>query len=80
MNNGAMETVEYMWVDIQCILDCIVGFCHKTAEIHIPCMSCSSSEYTKLDTAAADGDEACKTLNPLQCLKAQHGETRTYLL
>ena len=29
-----METVEYMWVNIWCMLDWIIGFCHKTAEIH----------------------------------------------
>ena len=29
-----METVEYMWVNIWCTLDWIVGFCHKTVEKH----------------------------------------------
>ena len=36
MNDTVMETVECMWVDIWCMLDQIVGLCHKTAEIHIP--------------------------------------------
>ena len=40
MNDGAMETVEYMWVDIWCMLDWIIGLCHKTAEIHFPYVSC----------------------------------------
>ena len=29
-----MENVEYIWVNIWCMLDWIVGFCHKTEEIH----------------------------------------------
>ena len=29
-----METVEYMWVNIGCMLDWIIVFGHKTAEIH----------------------------------------------
>ena len=36
MNCGAMETVECMWVDIWCMLDWIIGLCHKTAEMHFP--------------------------------------------
>ena len=48
MNNDAMETaVEYMWVDIWCMLDWIVGLCHKTAEMHFPGMSRLTGEYTK---------------------------------
>ena len=48
MNNDAMETaVKYMWVGIWCMLDWIIGLCHKTAEMHFPGMSCSTSEYTK---------------------------------
>ena len=43
VNDGAMETVECMWVDIWCILDWIIGLCHKTAEIHFPYVSCSTS-------------------------------------
>ena len=43
MNDGAMETVECMWVDIWCMLDWIIGLCHKTAEMHFPGMSCSTS-------------------------------------
>ena len=34
MHDGPMETVKYAWVNIWCMLDWIVGFCHKTAEIH----------------------------------------------
>ena len=47
MNDGAMETVECMWVDIWCLLDWIIGLCHKTAKMHFPGMSCSTSEYIK---------------------------------
>ena len=31
--------VEYMWVNIRYMLDWIIGFGHKTAEIHFICMS-----------------------------------------
>ena len=41
-NDGPMETVEYMWVNIWCMLDWIIGFCHKTAEIHFLGISCST--------------------------------------
>ena len=34
MFDGPKETVEYMWVNIWCMPDWIVGFCHKTAEIY----------------------------------------------
>ena len=44
MNNGAMETVECIWVDIWCVLDWIIGLCHKMAEMHFPGMGCSTSE------------------------------------
>ena len=47
MNDGAMETVECMWVDIWCMMDWIIGLCHKTAEMHFPGMSCSTSEWIK---------------------------------
>ena len=47
MNDTAMETVECMWVDICCMLDQIVGLCHKTAEMHFPGMGCSTSECMK---------------------------------
>ena len=39
MYNGPMETVECMWVNIWCMLDWIIGFGHKTAEIHFLGMS-----------------------------------------
>ena len=29
LNDGPMETVEYMWVNIWCILDWIIGFLSK---------------------------------------------------
>ena len=47
MKDGAMKTVECMWVDIWCMLDWIIGLCHKTAEMHFPGMSCSTSECIK---------------------------------
>ena len=31
--------VEYMWVNIWCMLDWIIGFCHKTAEMPFSGMS-----------------------------------------
>ena len=70
MNNDAMETaVEYMWVDIWCMLDWIIGLCHKTAEMHFPGMSRSTSEYTKWDAAVvADRNEVCENSKPLQGL------------
>ena len=36
MNDGAVENVEHMWVDIWCLLDWIIGLCHKTTEMHLP--------------------------------------------
>ena len=47
MIDGAIETMEYMWVGIWCMLDWIIGLCHKTTEMHFCGMSCSTSEYTK---------------------------------
>ena len=47
MNDTVMETVECMWVDIWCMLDQIVGLCHKMADMHIPGMGCSTSECIK---------------------------------
>ena len=71
MNDGAMETVEYIWVDIWCTLDWIIGLCRMTAEIHFIGKSCSTSEYTKWDAAVADGNEVCENSNPLQGLKLE---------
>ena len=34
MYNSAMETVEYMWVNMWCMVDWIIGFCRKAAEKH----------------------------------------------
>ena len=35
MYDDPMGTVEYMWVNIRCMLeDWIVGFCNKNAEMH----------------------------------------------
>ena len=42
LNDGPTETVEYMWLNICCMLDWIIGFCHKTAEIHFLGISCST--------------------------------------
>ena len=47
MIDGAIESMEYMWVGIWCMLDWIIGLCHKTTEMHFCGMSCSTSEYTK---------------------------------
>ena len=47
MIDGAIETMEYIWVGIWCMLDWIIGLCHKTTEMHFCGMSCSTSEYTK---------------------------------
>ena len=44
MNDSAMETVECIWVDIWCMLDWVIGLCHKTTEMHFPGMGCSTSE------------------------------------
>ena len=43
MNDGAMETVECMWVNTWCMLDWIIGFFHKTAEL----ANCLTGECTK---------------------------------
>ena len=85
MDDGAMETVECMWVDLWCMLDWIIGLCHKTAEMHFPGMSCSTSECIKWDavgTVAADGDGVCENWNPLQDLTLEdstwwNGDLRT---
>ena len=34
MNNATMAAAEYMCLDLWCMLNCIIGLCHKTAEIH----------------------------------------------
>ena len=34
MYDDPKEAVEYMGMNIWCMLGWIVGFCHKTAEIH----------------------------------------------
>ena len=68
MNDGAMETVEYMWVNIWCMMDWIIGFCHKAVEIHFLDISCSTSECTKWDAVVAGGDKVCENSNPLQGL------------
>ena len=33
--DGPVETTEYMWVNIWCMLGWTVGFCHKTAEMYL---------------------------------------------
>ena len=64
------------------MLGWIIGLCHKTAEIHFPCMCCSTSECINRDTVVADGDEVCENWNPLPdlTLEGPHRETRTYVL
>ena len=47
MNDSAMEKVECISIDIWCMLDWIIGLCHKNAEMHFPGMSCSTSECLK---------------------------------
>ena len=64
MNNDAMETaVEYMWVDIWCVLYCIINLCHKTAEMHIPLAGIaqlvSKQNEMLLLVAVDDWDEMC---------------------
>ena len=45
MNNDSMETaLEYMWVDIWCVLDWFIGLCQKTAVMHFPGRNHSTSE------------------------------------
>ena len=48
MNDGAMETVECMWVDIWCMMDWIIGLCRKMAEMHFPGMGLSALNETLL--------------------------------
>ena len=38
----ALWKLEYMWINVWCMLDWIIGFCHKTAEIHFLGISCST--------------------------------------
>ena len=47
MNDGAMKTVECIWIDIWCMLDWVIGLCQKTAEMYFPGMSSSTSECIK---------------------------------
>ena len=69
-----METVEYMWVNIWCMLDWIDGFCHKTTKMCFLDVSDSTSECKKQDALMAGLDEICKKLNPLHSLTF-HGTT-----
>ena len=34
MYDGSIETVKYIWVNFWYMIDWIVGFCYKVAEIH----------------------------------------------
>ena len=36
-----------------------MGLCHKTAEMHIPGLGCSTSECIKRDVVVTDGDGVC---------------------
>ena len=47
MNDGAMKTLECMWVNIWCMLDWIIGLSHKTAEMYFSGLSCSIGECIK---------------------------------
>ena len=47
MSNGTMETVEYTWVDMWCMQYWIIGLCHKTVEVYLSAVSCSTGGYTK---------------------------------
>ena len=42
LNDGPMEIVECMYVNILCMLDWIIGFCHKTAAINFLGITCST--------------------------------------
>ena len=44
MNDCGMKTVACIWVDIWCMMDWIIGLCHKAAEMYFSRMSCSTSE------------------------------------
>ena len=67
MYDGPMETLEYIWVNIWCMLDWIVGFCHKIADIHFLGIQLSTSEECKRwDAVVAGRDELCESSNPLQ--------------
>ena len=51
-----------MWVNIQCTLDWIIGFGHKTAEIHFFDMSV---QLVSAQNEVAGGDELSKNSKPL---------------
>ena len=38
MCDGPIETVKHIWASIDA---CLIGFCHKTAEIHLFLYSCA---------------------------------------
>ena len=38
MYDGPMKIIKYMWLNIWFMLDWIVGFCHKTAKMHLICI------------------------------------------
>ena len=66
MNDGAMETVQYMWINIWYILDWINGVCHTTADIQFLGTSWSTSECTRLDAVVTGGDEVSENSKPLK--------------
>ena len=48
-NDGAMESVEcIIWVDICCMLDWIIGLCHKMAEMHFPGLLIASAKFRSM--------------------------------
>ena len=66
MYDYPMETAEYVCVNICCMLDWIIGFCHKTAEIHFLVISCFNSECAKWDSVITGRDEVSENSNVLQ--------------
>ena len=69
MYDGAMETVEYMWVTIWCIQDLLWNLFTNTKLQKFTSLAYSwstSDECTKWDAVVAGRDGLCENLNPLQ--------------
>ena len=65
--DGAMETAEYMRVNIWCILDSLLDLLTKLQKFTSLAYSWSTSdECTKRDAVVAGRDGRCENLNPLQ--------------
>ena len=68
-NDGLMETVEYIWMNIWCMLDWIVAFVTKLQKYaSLAYSSSTSEECTKWHAIVAGWDELCGNSNPLQDL------------